>query len=186
MKRILTKRRLAGACSVTVILAVALGAFAYWTTGGAGNASANVGTLSAPGSVSASNTYGSGTVNVSWSADHGAEWRCGDELLRRAVLGFDRERRMRTHVELAHVLDELRRHERPRRHVHLQGDGGVPLLDSQERRKQLGDGRERHDPTHRLLDQPCRHEPDERRATDPGPSPSRSPSRTSSPPASRS
>ncbi len=68
MKRILTKRRLAGACSVTVILAVALGAFAYWTTGGAGNASASVGTLSAPGSVSASTTYGSGTVNVSWSA----------------------------------------------------------------------------------------------------------------------
>jgi hypothetical protein len=51
-----------------MIFAVALGAFAYWTTGGAGNASASVGTLSAPASATAANTPGSGTVSVSWSA----------------------------------------------------------------------------------------------------------------------
>jgi len=47
------------------VLAVAVGAWAYWSTGGSGSASANVGTFTAPTITSA--TPGAGTVALSWS-----------------------------------------------------------------------------------------------------------------------
>jgi len=46
-------------------------AWAYWTTFGSGSASATTGTLNPPTGVAASNTTGSSTVGVSWTASVG-------------------------------------------------------------------------------------------------------------------
>ena len=50
---------------------VGTSAWAYWTTIGHGTASATTGTLNPPTSVTASNTAGSSTVTVSWTASTG-------------------------------------------------------------------------------------------------------------------
>ncbi|MGH9154703.1 MAG: beta strand repeat-containing protein [Acidimicrobiales bacterium] len=56
------------AVTVTVIVAGIDGAWAFWTTGGSGGASATLATLDAPTGVAASVAAGSGTAQVSWTA----------------------------------------------------------------------------------------------------------------------
>ncbi len=58
---------------LAVAIAIVSAGIAYWTTGGSGSASASVGTLDAPQNVTASNTYGFGTVTVSWDGVPGPD-----------------------------------------------------------------------------------------------------------------
>ena len=67
-QRLLTSRPGKLFASLLLALAVAGGAFAYFTSHGTGTASATVGTLNAPTNVQATATPGSGTVPVTWTA----------------------------------------------------------------------------------------------------------------------
>ena len=77
-------RRLLKICLPAVALLIAAaGAWGFWTTQGAGTASATVGTLNPPTNVSVPSNASAGTVHVNWSAS-GARGRRGlaDGLLR--------------------------------------------------------------------------------------------------------
>ena len=60
------KRLLLVGSPLAIALALAVGAIAYWTTGGSGSAQATVGTLAAPSITNA--TGGAGTVALTWSS----------------------------------------------------------------------------------------------------------------------
>src|SRR5690348_5418880 len=65
----LTGRRVPATLLVTLaFLGAAVAALGYWTSHGAGTASASVGTLNPPTNISASAPSGSSTVSVSWTA----------------------------------------------------------------------------------------------------------------------
>lgn len=66
---VLGRRGLALAAGVLVVIVATSGiALAYWSTAGAGTASARIATLNAPTNVTAASTAGSGAATVNWTA----------------------------------------------------------------------------------------------------------------------
>ncbi len=84
--------------AITVLALGAIGmgtaAWAYFSTSGAGTASASVATLNAPTNVIATNTTGSNTVGVELDRCDGTRQRRGRRLLRAALPRCDLERRV--------------------------------------------------------------------------------------------
>ena len=62
-------------------------AFAFWTTTGSGTATASTGTLNPPTGTHLSNTAGSGTVNISWTAPGAGATPSGYKVSRTATGG---------------------------------------------------------------------------------------------------
>ena len=126
------------------ILGVAAGAWAYWTTQGAGSASATVGTLNAPTDVSVPSTA-SETIHVSWTGStlgDGATPASGYYVTRVKNSDSSISNACGTSPSSSDVVDGhvMRRHGRSGRHLPLQGHGGLSHVDGNQRRQ-----RGRHD-----------------------------------------
>ena len=89
-RRRLTMGRLSLAGALAVGLVAGAGVFAYWTTGGSGSAAASVGGLDAPSGVTATNTFGSGTVATLVDRGDRTGCRAGRRVLRDARRRLDR------------------------------------------------------------------------------------------------
>ncbi len=126
-------RRLTAA-TLAIVLAVAVGAFAFWATHGSGSASGSVGTLSAPSISSA--TGGAESASLSWSSVAAP----GSGAVKYYVSrdGGAASGSCPTSSSPS-TGDELHRHRRTAGQAQLHGHGRVEVVDRDEQRERSDD-----------------------------------------------